>query len=337
MLLIEDGAMALSDPVERWLPELGGRRVLRAWDAELSDTVPAERAITVEDVLSFRLGFGNIFAQDTLPVAAAEAALDLKTLGPPWPPTPHTPDQWIAALGSLPLLDQPGERFRYNTGATVAGILIERVAGAPLAEVLSKRVFEPLGMIDTAFYVPASKISRFTSMYAPVEVAALFGAAVFGAEAVGTGLVLIDRPDGWYAAPPALPDGAAGLVSTIDDLGAFVAMLAADGGGLLSEDSVALMLRDTTTARDRAENPWFFGQHLGWGLMMSVPAAGLDPRTAPAGMPRGYGWEGGSGTAWRTDPETGLTGILLTQRMMTSPEPPEVVRDFWTAAYAAIA
>ena len=71
--------------------------------------------------------------------------------------------------------------------------------------------------------------------------------------------------------------------------------------------------------------------------MMSVPAAGVDPRTAPAGMPRGYGWEGGSGTAWRTDPETGLTGILLTQRMMTSPEPPEVARDFWTAAYAAIA
>jgi CubicO group peptidase (beta-lactamase class C family) len=342
MLLIEDGAMALSDPVERWLPELGGRRVLRAWDAELSDTVPAERAITVEDVLSFRLGFGCIFAQETLPVAAAEAALDLKTLGPPWPPTPHTPDQWIAALGSLPLLDQPGERFRYNTGATVAGILIERVAGAPLAEVLSKRVFEPLGMTDTAFYVSASKMRRFTSMYAPVEAAAVFGADAVGTDAVGTdavgtGLVLVDRPDGWYAAPPALPDGAASLVSTIDDLGAFAAMLAAEGGGLLSEDSVALMLRDRTTARDRAENPWFFGQHLGWGLMMSVPAAGVDPRTAPAGMPRGYGWEGGSGTAWRTDQETGLTGILFTQRMMTSPKPPEVVRDFWTAAYAAIA
>ena len=114
-------------------------------------------------------------------------------------------------------------------------------------------------------------------------------------------------------------------------------MLAADGGGLLSEESVALMLRDRTTARDRAENPWFFGEHLGWGLMMSVPAAGVEPRTAPDGMPRGYGWEGGSGTAWRTDPATGLTGILLTQRMLTSPEPPEVARDFWSSAYAALA
>ena len=90
---------------------------------------------------------------------------------------PLTPDQWIAALGGLPLLDQPGERWRYNTGATVAGILIERVAGLPLAEVLSKRVFEPLGMTDTAFYVPPAEMGRFTSMYAPTEVAAVFGAS----------------------------------------------------------------------------------------------------------------------------------------------------------------
>jgi CubicO group peptidase (beta-lactamase class C family) len=341
MLLIEDGAMALDDPVERWLPELSERRVLRSYDAELSDTVPARRPITVEDVLSFRLGFGNVFTPEPLPIVqAAEEELKLRTLGPPWPPTPHNPDQWIAALGSLPLIDQPGERFRYNTGAMVAGILIERVTGAPFAEVLSKRVFEPLGMADTAFYVPAAKLARFTSMYAPREAAAVFGASgdAAGQDGANTGdLVLIDRPDGWYAAPPALPDGGAGLVSTIDDLGAFAAMLAANGGGLLSEESVAQMLRDRTTERDRAENRWFFGENLGWGLTMSVPAAVVEPRTAKDGMPRGYGWEGGSGTAWRTDPETGLTGILLTQRMLASPEPPEVARDFWSAAYAALA
>jgi CubicO group peptidase (beta-lactamase class C family) len=287
-------------------------------------------------VLSFRLGFGSIFTRETLPVVlAAEGELKLRTLGPPWPPTPHDPDQWIAAFGSLPLLDQPGERFRYNTGATVAGILIERVTGAPFAEVLSKRVFEPLGMTDTAFWVPAGQMGRFTSMYAPSEAAAVFGR---GDDRPGDGgLTLVDRPDGWYAAPPALPDGAAGLVSTIDDLRAFAAMLAADGGGLLSAGSVAQLRRDRTTARDRAENPWFFGEHLGWGLAMSVPAAGTGPRAVPGGMPRGYGWEGGSGTAWRTDPATGLTGILLTQRMMTSPGPPEVARDFWSAAYAALA
>src|ERR1700744_3977049 len=146
MLLIEDGGMGLHDPVERWLPELGARRVLRSYDARLSDTVPARRPITVEDVLSFRLGFGSIFTAEPLPVTDAEVELQLRTLSPPWPPTPHDSDQWIAAFGTLPLLDQPGERFRYNTGATVAGILIERVTGAPLAEVLAKRVLEPLGM-----------------------------------------------------------------------------------------------------------------------------------------------------------------------------------------------
>lgn len=190
-------------------------------------------------------------------------------------------------------------------------------------------------MTDTAFYVPPAELGRFTSMYAPAEVADVFGGS--GGEPDGAGLVLIDRPDGWYAAPPALPDGAAGLVSTADDLAAFAAMLAEGGGGLLSPGSVALMLRDRTTARDKAENPWFFGEHLGWGLMMSVPAAGVDPRPVLAGLARGYGWEGGSGTTWHTDPASGLTGILLTQRTVTSPEPPEVMRDFWSVAYAALA
>jgi CubicO group peptidase (beta-lactamase class C family) len=358
MLLIEDGAMALDDPVDRWLPELSDRRVLRRFDAELTDTVPAARAITVEDALSFRLGFGCVFAPGPLPIAQAEALLGLNTLGPPWPPTPLTPDEWIAGLGRLPLIDQPGETWRYNTGATVAGILVERVAGAPLAEVLSKRVFEPLGMADTGFFVPATKLGRFTSMYAP-NGSGHGGGGDSGQTGSGhsgsgqTGLRLVDGPDGWYATPPALPDAAGWLVSTIDDLWAFVAMLAAGGAGsaaegragggrgLLSAESVRLMLRDRTSARDRAENPWFFGEHGGWGLMMSVPAAGsapTDPTVAAAdGMPRGYGWDGGSGTTWRTDPTTGLTGILLTQRMATSPEPPRLTTDFWSGAYAAIA
>jgi CubicO group peptidase (beta-lactamase class C family) len=332
MLLIEDGALALSDPVERWLPELGGRRVLRALECPLDETVPAARPVSVEDVLSFRLGFGCIMTPGSYPIADAEASLGLATLGPPWPPGRLTSDEWIAALGSLPLMDQPGERWRYNTGATVAGILIERVTGLPLPRVLAKHVLEPLGMSDTGFHVPAAKARRLTSMYAPSGFPG----------GTGEGLELFDAADGWYATAPRLADGAAGLVSTVDDLWSFVAMLdrARRGGkdGLLSPGSARLMLGDRTTARDKAENPWFFGAagHSGWGLMMAVPADGQKPGV-PDGSPRGYGWDGGSGTTWRTDPATGLTGILLTQRMMTSPEPPEVFRDFWAAAYAALA
>jgi CubicO group peptidase (beta-lactamase class C family) len=325
MLLIQDGAMALDDPVGRWLPELAEPRVLRTLESSLDDTVPAERPITVQDVLSFHLGFGSIMSGGAYPIQRAEGELGLKTLGPPWPPPDLTPDEWLAGLGSLPLLDQPGARWRYNTGATVAGVLIERVAGAPLADVMRERVFEPLGMADTGFWVPPGKMGRFTTFYAP------------GADGE---LHVVDRPGGWWSAPPKLPNAAASLVSTVDDLWAFAAMLASGGGDLLSAESVRLMTADRMTARDRAENRVFVGDHGGWGLMMAVPSAagpaGPAGPASPVGIPGGYGWDGGSGTTWRTDTAAGLTGILLTQRQMTSPEPTEIAMDFWTAAYAAI-
>jgi CubicO group peptidase (beta-lactamase class C family) len=318
MLLIEDGAMSLDDPVERWLPELAQPRVLRTLESELDDTVPVERPITVEDVLSFHLGYGSVMAMPgTYPIQRAERALDLKTYSEPWPPTELTPDEWIAALGSLPLLHQPGAGWRYNTGAHVAGVLIERVAGHPLAAVLRERVFDPLGMVDTGFYVPPGELDRFTTQYAPDS---------------ETGrLRLLDRPDGWWSVPPKLPSAAGGLVSTVDDLFAFTSMLASDGGALLSRESVRSMMIDRMSAEERADSAVFVGDHSGWGLMMAVPAA--DGST---GVPGGYGWEGGTGTSWRTDPAVGLTGILLTQRAMMSPEPPEVATDFWNAAYASV-
>jgi len=331
MLLIEDGAMALADPVGRWLPELAEPRVLRSLESSLDDTVPAERPITVEDLLSFHMGFGSIMSRGAYPIWQAESDLGLKTLGPPWPPPDLTPDEWIARLGQLPLLDQPGTRWRYNTGATVAGVLIERVAGAPLADVMRERVFGPLGMADTGFWVPAGKMGRFTTFYAPGDEGELH---------------VVDRPGGWWSAPPKLPDAAASLVSTVHDLWAFATMLASGGGGLLSAESVRLMMADRMTAQDRAENRIFVGDHGGWGLMMAVPSAagpagqaGSGPAAgsaAPASIPGGYGWDGGSGTAWRTDTAAGLTGILLTQRQVMSPEPTEIAMDFWTAAYAAV-
>jgi CubicO group peptidase (beta-lactamase class C family) len=118
MVLVEQGSMSLEDPVARWLPELAEPRVLRTIESTLEDTVPAHRPITVEDVLSFRLGWGSVMAPpDTYPIQRAESELDLRTFGPPWPPSDLTPDQWIDRLGRLPLLDQPGSRWRYAGGA----------------------------------------------------------------------------------------------------------------------------------------------------------------------------------------------------------------------------
>ena len=190
-------------------------------------------------------------------------------------------------------------------------------AGAPIADVLREQVFEPLGMVDTGFYVPADKRHRFATQYTP--------------DPESGELRILDPPDGWWSTPPKMPDVNGWLVSTIDDLWAFASMLAADGGDLLSPESVRLMTIDRMTAEERAENRIFVGDHTGWGLMMGVPAG-----DGVTGIPGGYGWEGGTGTSWRTDPAIGLTGILLTQRAMISPVPAEFVTDFWNAAYAAV-
>ena len=190
----------------------------------------------------------------------------------------------------------------------MAGILVERVTGAPFGEVLSKRVFEPLGMTDTAFHVPADELARFTSMYAPSEAAAVFGGGDAARRRRPPSLST-SRAGGRRAARAARRAG--GLVSTIDDLAAFAAMLAADGGGLLSEG----VSRADAAGSGRRHRPG--GEPV---VLRPAPRLGADdvrPRrrggpadSLPDGTPRGYGWEGGSGTAWRTDPATGLTGIL---------------------------
>lgn len=325
MLLIEDGVLALQDPVEKFLPELADRRVLRSLDAPLDDTVPAERSITVEDVLTFRLGIGVVMAPpDTYPIQVAERELQLATFGPPWPPPPLTSDEWIARLGTLPLLYQPGEQWLYNTGAQVLGVLLERASGQPLEDLLRARLFEPLGMVDTAFSVPASKQQRFTTAYAP---------------SIETGeLHVLDKPvGGWWNTPQAMANAAGMLVSTLDDVWAFVSMLLAEGSHagkqVLSPASVAAMTQNRLTAGQRASARLFLGDHGGWGYCMAATA----PLEGEPPMPWGFGWDGGSGTTWRSDPVRGLTGILLTQRAMTSPQPPAVFADFWEGAYGAIA
>ena len=168
MALVDEGVLSVSDPVEKYLPELADRRVLRSLESALDDTVPAERSITVEDLLTFRLGFGAIMAAPgTYPIQDAEAELGLMTLGPPWPPPPFGPDEWIARFATLPLMDQPGTVWRYNTGAQVLGVLLERASGQTLEEFLRTRVFAPLGMADTSFSVPKDKQDRFTTAYFP--------------------------------------------------------------------------------------------------------------------------------------------------------------------------
>jgi CubicO group peptidase (beta-lactamase class C family) len=309
LALVDEGLLALDEPVDLLLPELAGRRVLRRMDGPLADTVPAQRAITTRDLLTFTFGFGmaaEMFAAaEPWPVMQAVEALRLSTLGPPNPAVPPDPDTWIAGLGSLPLLAQPSERWLYNTGAQVLGVLVARAAGMPFPEVLRSRIFGPLGMRDTGFV--AEEVRRFATAYQPTS----------------DGLVVWDEPGGAWSTPPAFPDGAAGLVSTVDDLLAFARMLLAGGQPVLSSSLAHEMTVDQLSAEQRASGQAFLGGG-SWGLGLAVQESGA------------YGWDGGLGTSWLVDPARDLVVIVLTQRMFESPVAPAVHREIRAAAYRAV-
>src|SRR5215204_3651679 len=214
MILVEQCVLRLDEPVDQWLPELADRRVLRAIDSPLDDTVPANRPITLRDLLTFRLGIGSVMVfppRYPIQQAMAEAGVG------PGPALPaHAPDELMKRFGSLPLVHQPGEKWLYDSGSDILGVLISRVAGTSLEEFLRERIFAPLGMNDTAFSVPASKLDRLPSSYwTNLETG---GFEVFdGVE------------DSRWAEPPVFESGAGGLVSTVDDLLAFGQMMLKGG------------------------------------------------------------------------------------------------------------
>ena len=296
--LADEGVLGLDEPVDRLLPELADRRVLRRPDGPLTDTIRAERAVTARDLLTFTWGFGMqgamFMAAEPWPIVTAVAERDLASFGPAQPATTPEPDTWMARLAELPLLAQPGERWLYSAGSQVLGVLAARAAGAPFEDVMRERVLAPLEMHDTAFY--AADPSRLATAY--------------------EGQVVRDPPDGQWSRPPRFPDGAAGLVSTAADLVAFGRMLLRGGQPVLKAQTVAEMTRDQLTPAQRA-NVWpgfsFLGDR-GWGYGVSVTEWG-------------YTWEGGSGTAWSNVPDLDTTVVVLTQRAPDETGMPAVCDD----------
>ena len=301
MMLVEEGRLALDEPVDRLLPELADRRVLKRIDGPLAETVPARRPITIDDLLTFRMGHGLIM-EPTFdpPYPIVNAARDMQlVMGPPDPRTPHDPDEWIKRFSTLPLMHQPGERWQYNSGSLVLSVLAARASGQPLGDLFRTRIFEPLGMKDTAFRLPAAKAARLPSLYQT------------NFETGTLELKTMSGPDVWTE-PPAFPSGAAGLVSTIDDYLAFARLLR-NGGvhadrRLLSERSVRLMTTNHLSPEQMAiPDPIRGGQ--GWGFGMAVATVPDEV----ADEPGRYGWNGGYGTFWFNDPTTDLVAIAMSQ------------------------
>jgi CubicO group peptidase (beta-lactamase class C family) len=312
--LVSTGRLGLDEPASRLLPELAGRPVLRQLAGPVEDTVPAQRPVSVRDLLTFRGGFGMILAPPSeYPILAAEQALELRSVGPPAPGPALQPDEWLRRMGTLPLMDQPGTQWRYATSSQILGVLVSRATGEPLESYCAEHIFGPLGMTDTGFWVPGGELSRLVPAF----------------DQAGGTLVPVDDGGQWAAARP-FPDGGAGLVSTVSDYLAFGRMLlgggALNGTRVLAPEWVAAMTTNQLTDEQRATaGPILDGR--GWGFGVSV----LD---GPAG-PRGYGWSGGYGTSWLNDPAAGLTGVLGTQ-LFASAGGADVEAAFWTAVYEAL-
>ena len=320
MVLVEECKLRLDEPVDRLLPELAGRTVLTRIDAPIDETVPAHRPITLRDLLTFRLGLGMLFGPpDVYPIQKAIADLEIPGFGPPQQATPHGPDEWMRRLATLPLMYQPGERWLYNTGSSVLGVLIARAAGQPFETFLRERIFDPLGMKDTGFSVPPAQLDRLAPAY----------------------WMDLEPHDGvhdsQWSRPPAFPDGAAGLVSTVDDYLAFGRMLLNGGRHgrerILSRLSVETMTTDHLTPEQKAVSAFFPGQwdSRGFGFGVSM----ITRRDSVWAVPGRFGWDGGYGTAWASDPREDMVGILMTQRAAFPLFSP-VYLDFWTSAYQAI-
>lgn len=320
LTMVEEGLIGLDESVERWLPELADRKVLRSIEGPLDDTVPARRAISLRDLLTLRLGIGVVMQPPgRYPI---QQAMDEAGVAP-GPVNPAvSPEEWLRRLASLPLVHQPGEVWMYHTGFDVLTVLLARVAGKPLGEVMQERLFGPLGMVDTGFHVPTAKIGRLASAYV---------------RDLGTGRLALFDPaaGGVYASPPAFP---CEVVSTADDVLAFARMLLACGrhGGrrILSRPLIEEMTRDQITPEQKAASPFFpgFWDTTGWGL-------GLGIVTKPDHLspePGRYGWEGGLGTSLSIDPRRDLVTIFLSQRLMQSPDDVDIAREFQRLAYRAI-
>ncbi|MCF8504083.1 MAG: beta-lactamase family protein [Caulobacter sp.] len=310
LMLVDDGKISLADPISRWAPEFADMRVLRSPDGPLDETDPAAREITFDDLLTHRSGltYGSFHAGPIQPAYDAALGGDIDS---------HVaPDDWIAALAALPLIDQPGAGFHYGNSTDLLGFLIARIEGEPLGAVLQRRIFGPLGMTDTGFTVPADKAHRKAQLY--------------GFDAAGG---MIPRPTGASGAGAVLPErpadmtyvsGSGGLWSTLDDYLAFARLFlgngAVDGVRLLRPETLGAMMTNQLTEDQRARGetlgmPIFTAHGFGYGL-----AVVMDPDTAAVTRCKGgvgtVGWPGAYGGWWQADPTTGTVMIFLVHNVM---------------------
>jgi CubicO group peptidase (beta-lactamase class C family) len=298
LLLWEEGRFDFDDAIEKYIPELGRRQVLRPGAASVEDTEPASTSITIRQLMTHTSGLTYGIFDPTTVLAKAYGKAALRHPGRPL-------KDFIADLAPLPLAFQPGKRWEYSVATDVLGRLIEVISGQTLGTFISRRIFEPLGMVDTDFYVPESKTSRLTSLYVGVDITNPAKAGLLRADA--------SPYPGAYLSRPAFESGGGGLVTTLLDMVRLVHSMLPGGPPLLKPGTIAKMSTNQLPDGMWVEfpnMPPFLGRAFGLGSSVAVQAGPYDPKEVTGEV----SWGGLAGTVWWFNPRLDIAGVLMTQR-----------------------
>jgi len=298
LMLFEEGRINWDDPIETYIPELGARQVLRPGATSIDDVEPAKVSITIRHLMTHTSGLSyGMFDPGTAMFNAYSSAAVMhpgKQLS-----------QMMTTLASLPLSFHPGTQWEYSVATDVLGRLVEVVSGVSFGKFLSNRIFEPLGMIDTDFWVPATKLKRLCALYVGVDLLDPTKPGLHRAD---------DKPfPGAYISKLPRESGGGGLVSTLGDTVKFIQSLLPGGTALLKPDTIDLMCRNQLAADlcVRFPNmPPFRNKGFGLGSSVTIGTSPFEPKQVVGEV----GWGGLAGTIWWINPRIGIAGVLMTQR-----------------------
>ncbi len=315
LMLLEEGFYRLVDPVSAYIPELKGLKVMAHPNGPVSDVVEAKREIMIRDLFTHSAGFSygfdendpldKLYSKKVWPKIDNDDA-DLQTL--------------IDTLAAMPLAFHPGTNYRYSLSIDVLGRLVEVISGKPFDEFLRQRIFEPLGMVDTSFWVPPEKVERFALNYGPDE------------KHPGKLKDIDPLKKSGYLRPGKFFSGGGGLVSTASDYVRFCQMLLnggeLEGERVLGRKTVELMRENHLPEGVYEDEHQAYGFGLGGNVLMHVNRAPV------MGTKGAWGWGGAANTKFWIDWKEELIGLLMLQFMPSDQYP--VGRDFQNLVYQAL-
>jgi CubicO group peptidase (beta-lactamase class C family) len=305
MMLWEEGKFDLDDPLEMYIPAFANMQVLKPGAENINETEPAQDSIRIRQILSHTAGFSYGFIE---PDSIIDKAYNEKAINPMASGSDRTLESLCSALGEMPLVYQPGTFWRYSLATDVTARLIEVISGQRFDDFLKARIFNPLGMVDTDFYVPVEKQGRLTTLYLPSD----------PMDPMSECATPMDSPAATTTGElPNFLSGGGGLMSTLTDYLAFVRMIINNGQHhgqrLIKEETLSLMRTNQCAEGVGVNFPmWSIpGTTFGLGFALKEQPAEDEPANAVGE----FHWGGMAGTHFWWAPEANLAGICMTQRM----------------------